>query len=59
MHLVLRLAAGETDAFSGHYISEDDDLDALLKECSADSSADQRWPNANHARDFHRRGFAH
>jgi NAD(P)-dependent dehydrogenase (short-subunit alcohol dehydrogenase family) len=47
VHLVLRLAAGDADALSGRYISVEDDLDALLKECSADPSADQRLLRVN------------
>jgi NAD(P)-dependent dehydrogenase (short-subunit alcohol dehydrogenase family) len=47
VHLVLRLAAGDADALSGRYISVDDDLDALPKECSADPSADQRLLRVN------------
>ena len=47
VHLMLRLAAGDADALSGRYISVEDDLDALLKECSADPSADQRLLRVN------------
>ena len=47
VHLMLRLAAGDADALSGRYISVEDDVDALLKECSADQSADQRLLRVN------------
>ena len=47
VHLVLRLASGDADTLSGRYISVEDDLDALLKECSADPSADQRLLRVN------------
>ena len=47
VYLALRLAAGDADALSGRYISVEDDLDALLKECSADPSADQRLLRVN------------
>jgi NAD(P)-dependent dehydrogenase (short-subunit alcohol dehydrogenase family) len=47
VHLMLRLAAGDADALSGRYISVEDDIDALLKECSADQSADQRLLRVN------------
>jgi hypothetical protein len=49
----LRLAAGDADALSGRYISVDDDLDALLKECSADPSADQRLLRVNRVPAFY------
>jgi NAD(P)-dependent dehydrogenase (short-subunit alcohol dehydrogenase family) len=42
VHLVLRLAVGDADTLSGRYLSVDDDLDAIVKQCAADSSADQR-----------------
>jgi NAD(P)-dependent dehydrogenase (short-subunit alcohol dehydrogenase family) len=47
VHLMLRLAAGDADALSSRYISVEDDIDALLKECSADQSADQRLLRVN------------
>jgi NAD(P)-dependent dehydrogenase (short-subunit alcohol dehydrogenase family) len=46
-HLVLRLAAGDADTLSGRYISVEDDLDALVKECAAESTADQRMLRLN------------
>jgi hypothetical protein len=39
---VLRLAGGDADALSGRYLSVDNDLDALVKQFAAESSADQR-----------------
>ena len=47
VHLMLRLAAGDADVLSGRYISVEDDIDALLKECSVDQSADQRLLRVN------------
>ena len=47
VHLVLRLAAGEADALSGRYISVEDDLDALVKECAGESTADERMLRVN------------
>jgi NAD(P)-dependent dehydrogenase (short-subunit alcohol dehydrogenase family) len=47
VHLVLRLAAGDADTLSGRYINVEDDLDALAKECAAESSADQRMLRLN------------
>ena len=47
VQLVLRLAAGDADTLSGRYISVEDDLDALAKECAAESSADQRMLRLN------------
>jgi len=47
VHLVLRLAAGEADALSGRYISVEDDLDALVKECAGESAADERMLRVN------------
>jgi hypothetical protein len=44
---MLRLAAGDADALSGRYISVEDDIDALLKECSADQSTYQRLLRVN------------
>jgi len=42
VHLVLRLAAGDADALSGRYISVEDDLDALVKQCAVEPSGDER-----------------
>ena len=47
VHLVLRLAAGDADTLSGRYISVEDDLDALVKECAGESAADQRMLRLN------------
>ena len=47
VHLVLRLAAGDADTLSGRYLSVEDDLDALVKECAAESAADQRMLRLN------------
>jgi NAD(P)-dependent dehydrogenase (short-subunit alcohol dehydrogenase family) len=47
VHLVLRLAAGDADTLSGRYISVEDDLDALVKECAVESAADQRMLRVN------------
>ena len=41
VHLVLRLAAGDADTLSGRYLSVEDDLDALVKECADESATDQ------------------
>jgi hypothetical protein len=45
--LVLRLASGDADRLSGRYISVEDDLDALLKQFAAQSSAEQRLLRLN------------
>lgn len=42
MELALRLAGGDVDALSGPYLCVDDDLDALVKQFVAESSADRR-----------------
>jgi NAD(P)-dependent dehydrogenase (short-subunit alcohol dehydrogenase family) len=47
VHLVLRLAAGDADALSGRYLSVEDDLDALVKQFAAGSSAEQRLLRLN------------
>ena len=47
VQLVLRLAAGDADRLSGRYISVEDDLDALVKQFAADSSAEQRLLRLN------------
>ena len=47
VHLVLRLAAGDADTLSGRYLSVEDDLDALVKQCAAEPSADQRMLRLN------------
>jgi NAD(P)-dependent dehydrogenase (short-subunit alcohol dehydrogenase family) len=47
VHLVLRLAAGDADTLSGRYISVEDDLDALVKECAVESAADRRMLRVN------------
>ena len=47
VQLVLRLAAGDADRLSGRYLSVDDDLDALVKQFAAESSAEQRLLRVN------------
>jgi hypothetical protein len=47
VHLVLRLAAGDADALSGRCLSAEDDLDALVKQFAAGSSAEQRLLRLN------------
>jgi NAD(P)-dependent dehydrogenase (short-subunit alcohol dehydrogenase family) len=47
VQLVMRLAAGDADTLSGRYLSVEDDLDALVKECAAESAADQRMLRLN------------
>jgi NAD(P)-dependent dehydrogenase (short-subunit alcohol dehydrogenase family) len=47
VHLVLRLAAGDADTLSGRYISVEDDLDALVKECAGELAADERMLRVN------------
>ena len=47
VHLVLRLAAGDADALSGRYLTVEDDLDALVKQFAAGSSAEQRLLRLN------------
>ena len=47
VHLVLRLAAGDADTLSGRYISVEDDLDALVKQCAVEPSADERMLRLN------------
>jgi NAD(P)-dependent dehydrogenase (short-subunit alcohol dehydrogenase family) len=42
VQLVLRLAAGDGDTLSGRYISVEDDLDALVKQCAGEQSAEER-----------------
>jgi NAD(P)-dependent dehydrogenase (short-subunit alcohol dehydrogenase family) len=53
VHLVLRLAAGDADTLSGRYNSVEDDLDALVKECAVESSADQRMLRVNGVADLY------
>jgi hypothetical protein len=47
VHLVLRLGAGDADTLSGRYLSVEDDLEALVKQCAAEPSADQRMLRLN------------
>ncbi len=47
VQLVLRLAAGDADTLSGRYISVEDDLEALVKECAGEQSAEQRLLRLN------------
>jgi NAD(P)-dependent dehydrogenase (short-subunit alcohol dehydrogenase family) len=47
VRLVLRLAAGDADTLSGRYLSVEDDLDALIKQCAAEPSADRRMLRVN------------
>jgi NAD(P)-dependent dehydrogenase (short-subunit alcohol dehydrogenase family) len=53
VHLVLRLASGDADTLSGRYISVEDDLDALVKQCAAEPSADQRMLRINGVAPFY------